>query len=76
MNVECHEDHMTVTFPRAALPAVDVDNMHLLDASCGATVTDTEVTLRAGLQDCGTIQDVSILLKNGEWTRSTVSRCE
>ncbi|XP_035678059.1 uromodulin-like isoform X1 [Branchiostoma floridae] len=59
VNVECHEDHMTVTFPRAALPAVDVDNMHLLDASCGATVTDTEVTLRAGLQDCGTIQDSS-----------------
>ncbi|XP_078594617.1 uncharacterized protein LOC144872403 isoform X2 [Branchiostoma floridae x Branchiostoma japonicum] len=59
VNVECHEDHMTVTFPRAALPAVDVDNMHLLDDSCGATVTDTEVTLRAGLQDCGTIQDSS-----------------
>ncbi|XP_078594600.1 uncharacterized protein LOC144872399 [Branchiostoma floridae x Branchiostoma japonicum] len=59
VNVECHEDHMTVTFPRAALPAVDVDNMHLLDASCGATITDTEVTLRAGLQDCGTIQDSS-----------------
>ncbi|XP_035678062.1 uromodulin-like 1 [Branchiostoma floridae] len=59
VNVECHQDHMTVTFPRAALPAVDVDNMHLLDASCGATVTDTEVTLRAGLQDCGTIQDSS-----------------
>ncbi|XP_035666994.1 uncharacterized protein LOC118409788 [Branchiostoma floridae] len=59
VNVECHEDYMTVTFPRAALPAVDVDNMHLLDDSCRATVTQTEVTLRAGLQDCGTIQDSS-----------------
>ncbi|XP_078603390.1 uncharacterized protein LOC144877356 [Branchiostoma floridae x Branchiostoma japonicum] len=59
VTVECNDDHMTVTFPRAALPTVDVDNMHLLDESCRATVTQTEVTLRAGLQDCGTIQDSS-----------------
>ncbi|XP_035676003.1 ZP domain-containing protein-like [Branchiostoma floridae] len=59
VNVECHENYMVVTFPRAALPAVDVDNMHMLDARCRATVTDTDVTLRAGLQDCGTIQDSS-----------------
>ncbi|XP_078597687.1 ZP domain-containing protein-like [Branchiostoma floridae x Branchiostoma japonicum] len=59
VNVECHQDHMTVTFPRAALPEVDVDNMHLLNDSCRATVTDTEVTLQTGLQDCGTIQDSS-----------------
>ncbi|XP_035688745.1 fibrillin-1-like [Branchiostoma floridae] len=59
VNVECHQDHMTVTFPRAALPEVDVDNMHLLNDSCRATVTDTEVTVQTGLQDCGTIQDSS-----------------
>ncbi|XP_035681935.1 uncharacterized protein LOC118419592 [Branchiostoma floridae] len=59
VTVECNDDHMTVTFPRAALPTVDVDNMHLLDDSCRATVTQTEVTLRAGLQDCGTIRDSS-----------------
>ncbi|XP_066271448.1 uncharacterized protein [Branchiostoma lanceolatum] len=59
VNVECHQDYMTVAFPRAALRGVDVSNMHALDDSCPATLTDTEVTLRVGLQDCGTIQDSS-----------------
>ncbi|KAI8513894.1 hypothetical protein Bbelb_082180 [Branchiostoma belcheri] len=37
----------------------DVDNMHLLNDSCRATYTETEVTLRTGLQECGTIQESS-----------------
>ncbi|XP_019640125.1 PREDICTED: ZP domain-containing protein-like [Branchiostoma belcheri] len=59
VNVGCHQDHMTVTFPRETLTGVDVDNMHLLDDSCRATVTNESVTFTTGLQDCGTIEDSS-----------------
>ncbi|XP_078695107.1 oncoprotein-induced transcript 3 protein-like [Branchiostoma floridae x Branchiostoma belcheri] len=59
VNVDCHQDYMTVTFPRAALTEVNVETMHLLNDSCRATYTETEVTLRAPLQDCGTIQESS-----------------
>ncbi|KAI8495164.1 hypothetical protein Bbelb_271500 [Branchiostoma belcheri] len=59
VNVDCHQDHMSVTFPRAALTEVDVDTMHLLNDTCRATYTETEVTLRTGLQECGTIQESS-----------------
>ncbi|KAI8504691.1 hypothetical protein Bbelb_178090 [Branchiostoma belcheri] len=59
VNVGCHQDHMTVTFPREALTGVDVDNMHLLNDSCRATVTNESVTFTTGLQDCGTIEDSS-----------------
>ncbi|KAI8513888.1 hypothetical protein Bbelb_082120 [Branchiostoma belcheri] len=57
VNVDCHQDYMTVTFPRAALSGADVDNMHLLNDTCRATYSETEVTLRTGLQECGTIQE-------------------
>ncbi|XP_078659461.1 uncharacterized protein LOC144904428 isoform X2 [Branchiostoma floridae x Branchiostoma belcheri] len=59
VNVDCHQDHMSVTFPRAALTEVDVDTLHLSDDTCRATYTETEVTLRTGLQECGTIQESS-----------------
>ncbi|XP_078693777.1 ZP domain-containing protein-like [Branchiostoma floridae x Branchiostoma belcheri] len=59
VNVDCHQDHMSVTFPRAALTKVNVETMHLLNDSCRATYTETEVTLRTGLQECGTIQESS-----------------
>ncbi|KAI8494649.1 hypothetical protein Bbelb_278750, partial [Branchiostoma belcheri] len=59
VNVDCHQDYMTVTFPRAALTEVNVETMHLLNDSCRATYTETEVTLRTGLQECGTIQESS-----------------
>ncbi|XP_078695114.1 uncharacterized protein LOC144924046 [Branchiostoma floridae x Branchiostoma belcheri] len=59
VNVECHQDHMSVTFPRKALTEVDVDTMHLLNDTCRATYTETEVTLRTGLQECGTTQESS-----------------
>ncbi|CAH1264423.1 CUZD1 [Branchiostoma lanceolatum] len=59
VNVECHQDHMTVTFPRAALRGVNLADLHLLDPTCRPTLTEAEVTFRAGLQNCGTIQDSS-----------------
>ncbi|XP_078694633.1 uncharacterized protein LOC144923712 isoform X2 [Branchiostoma floridae x Branchiostoma belcheri] len=62
VNVECHQDHMSVTFPRAALIGVDVDTMHLLNDTCRATISETDppvVTLRTGLQECGTTQESS-----------------
>ncbi|XP_078693729.1 uncharacterized protein LOC144923237 [Branchiostoma floridae x Branchiostoma belcheri] len=59
VNVDCHQDYMTVTLPRAALTEVNVETMHLLNDSCRATYTETEVTLRTGLQECGTIQESS-----------------
>ncbi|XP_019639649.1 PREDICTED: uncharacterized protein LOC109481513 [Branchiostoma belcheri] len=59
VNVDCHQDHMSVTFPRKALIGVDVDTLHLSDDTCSATYTETEVTLRTGLQECGTTQEVS-----------------
>ncbi|XP_078694769.1 uncharacterized protein LOC144923806 [Branchiostoma floridae x Branchiostoma belcheri] len=59
VNVDCHQDHMSVTFPRKALIGVDVDTLHLSDDTCRATYTETEVTLRTGLQECGTTQESS-----------------
>ncbi|KAI8495109.1 hypothetical protein Bbelb_270950 [Branchiostoma belcheri] len=59
VNVDCRQDHMSVTFPRAALTEVNVDTMHLLNDSCRATYNVTEVTLRTGLQECGTTQESS-----------------
>ncbi|XP_019630254.1 PREDICTED: uncharacterized protein LOC109474390 [Branchiostoma belcheri] len=59
VTVDCRQDHMSVTFPRAALTGVDVDTMHLLNDTCRATYTETEVTLGTGLQECGTIQESS-----------------
>ncbi|XP_078577488.1 uncharacterized protein LOC144862665 [Branchiostoma floridae x Branchiostoma japonicum] len=59
VNVECDQDSMTISIPLAALPAVDVENMHLLDTSCGATVEGDIVTLETHLQECGTRQETS-----------------
>ncbi|KAI8480685.1 hypothetical protein Bbelb_415780 [Branchiostoma belcheri] len=59
VNVDCHQDHMSATFPRKALIGVDVDTLHLSDDTCRATYTETEVTLRTGLQECGTTQESS-----------------
>ncbi|XP_019647154.1 PREDICTED: uncharacterized protein LOC109487589 [Branchiostoma belcheri] len=58
VHVSCDQSHMEVSFPLAALPGVDVAGMHLINASCLATRNDTHATLRTGLQDCGTIQEV------------------
>ncbi|XP_035669067.1 uncharacterized protein LOC118411132 [Branchiostoma floridae] len=57
VNVECDQDSMTISIPRTALLAVDVENMHLLDTSCVATVDDDFVTLETHLQQCGTQQE-------------------
>ncbi|XP_078598036.1 uncharacterized protein LOC144874087 [Branchiostoma floridae x Branchiostoma japonicum] len=59
VNVECDQDSMTISIPLAALPAVDVENMHLLDPSCGATVDGDVVILETNLQECGTQQETS-----------------
>ncbi|XP_035679046.1 uncharacterized protein LOC118417560 [Branchiostoma floridae] len=59
VNVVCSQDQMQLSLPRAALPGVFVDNMHLLDDTCRATVNPTEVTVQTGLQECGTFQNVS-----------------
>ncbi|XP_035668860.1 uncharacterized protein LOC118410979 [Branchiostoma floridae] len=59
VNVECDQDSMTISIPLAALPAVDVENMHLLDTSCGATVEGDIVRLETHLQECGTRQETS-----------------
>ncbi|XP_078687686.1 uncharacterized protein LOC144919908 [Branchiostoma floridae x Branchiostoma belcheri] len=59
VNVDCYQDHMSVTFPRKALIGVDVDTLHLSDDTCRATYTETEVTIRTGLQECGTTQESS-----------------
>ncbi|XP_066270068.1 uncharacterized protein [Branchiostoma lanceolatum] len=59
VNVECDQDSMAISIPLAALLAVDVANMHLLDADCGATVDEVDgvVMLETNLQQCGTIQE-------------------
>ncbi|KAI8484645.1 hypothetical protein Bbelb_375860 [Branchiostoma belcheri] len=59
VNVDCHQDKMAVTFPRAVLTGVDVETMHLLDDTCRATYTDTVVTFETGLEACGTTQESS-----------------
>ncbi|XP_019644136.1 PREDICTED: uncharacterized protein LOC109485145 [Branchiostoma belcheri] len=62
VNVDCHQDHMSVTFPVAALTEVDVESLHLVDENCRSTISETDppvVTLRTGLQECGTTQEVS-----------------
>ncbi|XP_035681150.1 uncharacterized protein LOC118419029 isoform X1 [Branchiostoma floridae] len=58
VHVSCDQSHMEVSFPFASLPGVDVAGMHLINSSCLATLNDTHATLRTGLQDCGTIQEV------------------
>ncbi|XP_035692524.1 uromodulin-like [Branchiostoma floridae] len=55
VNVVCDNGQMQVSFPRAALPGVDVENMHLLNDTCRATVSPTQVTVKTGLEECGTI---------------------
>ncbi|CAH1253307.1 NPTX2 [Branchiostoma lanceolatum] len=61
VNVECDQDSMAISIPLAALLAVDVANMHLLDDDCGATVDEVNgvVTLETNLQQCDTIQETS-----------------
>ncbi|XP_035670270.1 fibronectin-like [Branchiostoma floridae] len=59
VNVECAEGIMTIAIPRVALPGVDVDSMHLLNASCVATVDDDFVTMETRLEECGTRRQIS-----------------
>ncbi|XP_035671245.1 uncharacterized protein LOC118412473 isoform X1 [Branchiostoma floridae] len=58
-NVECEQDSMTLSIPLAALRAVDLESMHLLDPSCGATVEGDAVKMHTSLQGCGTRQETS-----------------
>eukprot|EP00058_Branchiostoma_floridae_P024242 XP_002609732.1 hypothetical protein BRAFLDRAFT_78537 [Branchiostoma floridae] len=59
LNTACDQGTMEVSIPLAALPGVVVDNMHLLDPSCGGTVTATHVTFSTNLMECGTIRQTS-----------------
>ncbi|XP_078579047.1 uncharacterized protein LOC144863579 [Branchiostoma floridae x Branchiostoma japonicum] len=59
-NVECAEASMKLTIPLAGLPGVDVNNMHLQDDTCQATVTETEVILETGFTDCGTVKHTNL----------------
>ncbi|XP_019626183.1 PREDICTED: uncharacterized protein LOC109471335 [Branchiostoma belcheri] len=61
VNVECDQDSMSLSIPRAALPAVNVENLHLLDPDCGATEDEDEdvFKLETHLQECGTRQETS-----------------
>ncbi|XP_066287404.1 oncoprotein-induced transcript 3 protein-like [Branchiostoma lanceolatum] len=57
MSVLCDQTHMEISFPLDGLPGVNAAGLHLLDSSCLATVDEYYVTLRTGLQECGTIQE-------------------
>ncbi|KAI8510713.1 hypothetical protein Bbelb_116290 [Branchiostoma belcheri] len=61
VNVQCTQDSMSLSIPRAALPAVNVENLHLLDPDCGATEDEDEdvFELETHLQECGTLQETS-----------------
>ncbi|XP_066267651.1 uncharacterized protein [Branchiostoma lanceolatum] len=59
VNVVCDQGQMQVSFPIAALPGVDVENMHLLNDTCRVTVGPKLVTAQTGLEECGTIQVIS-----------------
>ncbi|XP_019622322.1 PREDICTED: ZP domain-containing protein-like [Branchiostoma belcheri] len=61
VNVVCDQDSMSLSIPRAALPAVNVENLHLLDPDCGATEDEDEdvFKLETHLQECGTRQETS-----------------
>ncbi|KAI8490945.1 hypothetical protein Bbelb_313640 [Branchiostoma belcheri] len=61
VNVVCDQDSMSLSIPRAALPAVNVEDLHLLDPDCGATEDEDEdvFKLETHLQECGTRQETS-----------------
>ncbi|XP_019646463.1 PREDICTED: uncharacterized protein LOC109486987 [Branchiostoma belcheri] len=59
VNVVCNQDSMSLSIPRAALPAVNVENLHLLDPDCGATEDEDVFKLETHLQECGTRQETS-----------------
>ncbi|XP_078667263.1 uncharacterized protein LOC144909086 [Branchiostoma floridae x Branchiostoma belcheri] len=61
VNVVCDQDSMSLSIPRAALPAVNVENLHLLDPDCRATEDEEEdvFKLETHLQECGTRQETS-----------------
>ncbi|KAI8514606.1 hypothetical protein Bbelb_071970 [Branchiostoma belcheri] len=61
VNVQCDQDSMSLSIPRAALPAVNVEDLHLLDPDCGATEDEVEdvFKLETHLQECGTRQETS-----------------
>ncbi|CAH1251741.1 MFGE8 [Branchiostoma lanceolatum] len=64
VNVECGQDSMAISIPLAALSAVEVEDMHLLDANdvnCGGEVDDENgiVTFETKLRECGTQRQTS-----------------
>ncbi|XP_078667427.1 uncharacterized protein LOC144909227 [Branchiostoma floridae x Branchiostoma belcheri] len=61
VNVQCDQDSMSLSIPRAALPAVNVEDLHLLDPDCGATEDEDEDVFKfeTHLQECGTRQETS-----------------
>ncbi|XP_019639362.1 PREDICTED: ZP domain-containing protein-like [Branchiostoma belcheri] len=59
VNVVCDQDSMSLSIPRAALPAVNVEDLHLLDPDCGATEDEDVFKLETHLQECGTRQETS-----------------
>ncbi|KAI8510962.1 hypothetical protein Bbelb_118780 [Branchiostoma belcheri] len=61
VNVQCDQDSMSLSIPRAALPAVNVEDLHLLDPDCGATEDEDEDVFKfeTHLQECGTRQEVT-----------------
>ncbi|KAI8485003.1 hypothetical protein Bbelb_372490 [Branchiostoma belcheri] len=50
---------MSLSIPRAALPAVNVEDLHLLDPDCGATEDEDVFKFETHLQECGTRQETS-----------------
>ncbi|XP_019624868.1 PREDICTED: CUB and sushi domain-containing protein 1-like [Branchiostoma belcheri] len=67
VNVECSQGTMKVSIPLAGLPNVNVNDMHLLDSKCKATVGPTYVSLETGLKDCGTIEQVRANMENDKF---------
>ncbi|XP_019633508.1 PREDICTED: uncharacterized protein LOC109476932 [Branchiostoma belcheri] len=59
VNVQCDQDSMSLSIPRAALLAVNVEDLHLLDPDCGATEDEDVFKLETHLQECGTRQETS-----------------
>ncbi|KAI8510957.1 hypothetical protein Bbelb_118730 [Branchiostoma belcheri] len=59
VNVVCDQDSMSLSIPRAALPAVNVEDLHLLDPDCGATEDEDVFKFETHLQECGTRQETS-----------------
>ncbi|KAK3738594.1 hypothetical protein QZH41_009883, partial [Actinostola sp. cb2023] len=53
-SVTCGDDYMEIALQRMYFPNTDYRNLHLQSTSCRATVTQHNISLRTGLDGCGT----------------------